>query len=396
MKRIIRMLVVCALAISMAVMSYGDSSYVPQQIDSATYEQNLSRAYCLYNDLLDYWTDSETDTVLYPDTYGGAYVNDDGNLVILVTEQDYDIFDKIISINQVAFENTSISYSRLLIEKEKVVQAMLDPTNDLYGVLNAVGAVSHKRSVIVYIEDNGITTYSNDDEVADTIKDITGCECNIIIERGSDRPTLCNNNVLDSNSIVYPGYKIDVNYNGYVSYRSIAFWAYDRYGNLGVVTAPHSTLQVGMPMSYYGKDFGSCTQAVFGGNVDAAFIKMENSGFTPSTFFTGPGFDLNGNYYIDDFASNGPERYPIYTIGARSGPQTGYVISGSVTTAYGITDCVVASNYADKGDSGGLAVIKVNGQYLIAGIITGKTASNTVGFTKAKHAIQTLGLTVYH
>lgn len=390
MKVIIKMIITVILVLAMTVTSYGYTSDIQLEVNSTSYKQNASRAYELYNDLLDYWTDSESDTVIYPDVYGGSYVNDDGHLVILVTEQNYDAFNDAIPISEVIFENVSVSYSKLLTEKDKVVQAMLDPTSDLYGIVTSVGVVSSDSSIVVYVVDDGISAYSSDAEYADSISDIA--ECDIIVERGNNGLPPQNNYVSTSNYTVNPGSKISVNYSGYSSYRSIAFWAYDSSGNLGVVTAPHSTLQVGMPMTHNGSNFGTCTQAVFSGNVDAAFIKMEYDGFTPSTYIPGHGFSLNGGNVSGEL----PLNYTVYTVGAKSGPQVGKVTAQSVTTGYGISECVVASNYADYGDSGGLAAVEVNGKYYVAGIITGKTSTNNVGFTKVKPALNTLGLTIYH
>lgn len=389
MKEIIKMMITVILVLGLTVSSYGYTSDVQPEVDSASYNQNASRAFEMYNDLLNYWTDSKSDTIIYPDVYGGAYVNDDGHLVVLVTEQNYDAFKEAIPTSEVIFENVSVSYAKLLSEKDKVVQAMLDPASDLYGIVTSVGIISSKSSIVVYVADDGISTYSNDTEYTNAIKYIT--ECDIIIERGNNGTTP-QNNYTTANYTVNPGSKISVNYNGYSSFRSIAFWAYDSSGNLGVVTAPHSTLQIGMPMTYSGSNFGECTKAVFSGNVDAAFIKMEYTGFTPSTYVPGHGFNLNGG----NVAGELPLNYTVYTVGAKSGPQVGKVTAQSVTTGYGISECVVASNYADFGDSGGLAAVQVNGEYYVAGIITGKTSSNNVGFTKVKYALNTLGLTIYH
>ena len=73
-----------------------------------------------YNELLDEWT-SGVDTegnvnIAYPDYYGGAYIDDDKNLVILVTteiEVARKEISTIINLADIKFENVTYSFNQL-------------------------------------------------------------------------------------------------------------------------------------------------------------------------------------------------------------------------------------------------------------------------------------------
>ena len=86
-----------------------------------------------YNALLDKWAEDPrypSDThANFPPFYGGAYINNDKDLVIQTTELSEDIlvyFAAVIDLQDVRFEKVEYSFAQLLEEKEQIAAQMKD------------------------------------------------------------------------------------------------------------------------------------------------------------------------------------------------------------------------------------------------------------------------------
>ncbi|MCM1418955.1 MAG: S1 family peptidase [Bacteroides sp.] len=84
-----------------------------------------------YDELYDHFEQDENNNYIYPDNYAGEYIDDDYNLVLLITDSE-DSFYKDILINYdcVRFETVDYSYSELDELREKSVTDLLTISSD--------------------------------------------------------------------------------------------------------------------------------------------------------------------------------------------------------------------------------------------------------------------------
>ena len=112
-----------------------------------------------YNQLLVEWAfDKNYPNDIYadfPDFFGGAYIGDHGNLVILLTEQNEEIedyFADLIGLDNVIFEMTDYSFATLISESDAAAAAVNDVNASYHGAISSVG---------ISIPDNAINVYVN-------------------------------------------------------------------------------------------------------------------------------------------------------------------------------------------------------------------------------------------
>jgi len=246
-----------------------------------------------------------------------------------------------------------------------------DSIDEFYSNINGVGLSLQNNAVVLYYvseRDDAISfVHSNIQSVVST----DNVEVSIVKER--DAPC----GPLDL------GTKIND--------RSIGFWAQDSAGNVGIVTAPHSSIAYGANMHINGITFGTAQTPYFSGNTDAVFVKRTNSFYTPSQYVPTHGFTLYSGSYISPVVGT-----TIYSKGITSGAKSGVITDLYYTTAYGISNVAVTTATADSGDSGGTVAAGGNStnRYL-AGIITGRTAMNYyLLYIQATYILSNCGVTV--
>lgn len=130
--------------------------------------------------------------------------------------------------------------------------------------------------------------------------------------------------------------------------RSLGFWCYNSSGVLGFVTAPHASIIIGQPIYYNGTLAGTAQTPYFAGSVDAVFIKRTNQDVLATRYVANSGFSLASSLYISL-----PVNSQTYSSGISSGYQSGVVQDVYLTTADGITNCVLSTATCAQGDSGG-------------------------------------------
>lgn len=112
-----------------------------------------------YNQLLVEWAfDKKYPNDIYadfPDFFGGAYVGDHGNLVIMLTRKDEEIedyFEELIGLDNVLFELSDYSFETLVAESDAAAAAMNEVNDKYHGAVSSVG---------ISIPDNAINVYVN-------------------------------------------------------------------------------------------------------------------------------------------------------------------------------------------------------------------------------------------
>lgn len=165
-----------------------------------------------------------------------------------------------------------------------------------------------------------------------------------------------------------------------------------RNGVEGIVTAGHFA-SIGDSITYSGTTFGKCTDSVYSGAVDAAFIEITNSDYTPSNTINDTSNALSTTISEPGVGT------VINKSGMKTGATSGKVISTNVTwTINGVTftNLTSADYSADSGDSGGVvySYISSTGARLTLGIHKGRR-DGYAHFIKANEINSALSTTRY-
>lgn len=386
MKRLL--VLVGMLVVITSVCTIPKTVYAADIIEESEKQQILeNEANEKYNKLLEIWAYDplyvDDVNAMFPDFYGGAYINHEKELVIQVTDYSEEVikyFENIIDLTNVKFEEVKYSFNDLNQAHDEIVKRMGEKSTDSFMTnVSGVGVSIPENAVTLYlvIPEEEAYTESIKKEIYENLSNFEKIKVISVSEK--DTP---------ASAAVYPGSKI----SNSTSNRSVGFWAKDGSGNLGIVTAPHSTLSSGQNLSIGSRTFGTTATPYFSGNVDAVFVKRTNTYFTPSRNVPGHGFSLKSSGYTSLAVGS-----TTYSNGITSGSQTGQVTDINYTTSYGISSCVVTSAPCDHGDSGGIvAGSGTSSSRYIAGIITGKQGGTSyVMYVKATYIMSTLGISVY-
>lgn len=335
-----------------------------------------------YNQLLYNWaydkacvSDINAD---FPEFYGGAYIDDDKNLVIQVTELDESVencIEDIIDIENVEFEVVEYSFARLMEEKQKIEEKAWNNSKNRVTSIVGVGLDIYDNEVEVYLcdADTAFGVYPLSENV---VSDFEHISYQYVDEE--DRPA----------EIVFPGGEISSG----GSSRSVGFWAENSSGQVGIVTAPHDTLSARDTVYVGNTAFGIAETPYFSGNVDGVFIRRTNTNFTPSRYVQGGGFSL-----VADATTTLPVGATTYSYGKASKYQEGIIQTITYTTSYGISNVVVTSAPSVAGDSGGIvAGSGTTSSRYVAGIITGRQGgTGYLMYIRANGLLSRLGVSVY-
>ena len=311
------------------------------------------------------------------DFYGGAYINDFGNLVVCVTD-DYDPSSNTIEAytgnDDIAIESVAYSFNTLLQEQEKITE--------LYENLKDM------KSNNSTLAENGITDRSQVQDLLDAIRSTYIDEENnclvIEIENLTDEKIEIFQKIFSVKDFIefeegytvtttagwYPGKEIFTEKGrlstGYPVYFTNGTGQRDR----GFITAGHSY----EPGDLVYKDgegkgvLGVCVDSKFSGNTDAALIQITVSNYDISDITYYSGTTLN-----TDIISLPSQGTTIYKEGAASKKTDGKVESTSAVVFYDdatITDVYKTSVENIPGDSGGVA-------YSTTGAIVGSMSGST-------------------
>ena len=382
MKRLCSVLLLIVMIISVGVMPRENATADTQREQMTQEKNNIEKreddALYKYNTLLKCWAYdgvvSDTNAA-FPAFYGGAYIDEEKNLVIQVTSLDEGIkkyFSDLIDINNVRFENVKYSYSELLEEHSRIKKVLYkEKKNNLEKLVVGVGLKLVANSVRVYLDcDNNMLENKDFVRKMEEILDVSDS----IIFEAEEKIT-----PVDA---LYPG-------DG-IHYRSVGFWAVDNNGDYGIVTAPHHTIYSGSSVYVGGTCFGNAATAYPEGNCDAVFVKCNNSNFLPTRYVPTAGFYLSSTDTIYVC-----ERTMVYKRGNTTGYTYGMVDDVCCATTK-VNDAVRAFLYVKGGDSGGIVAAGGNSYYRYAnGLIFGSTSNTVCYYSKVQNVLSTLGVSLY-
>lgn len=325
----------------------------------------------------------------FPDSYAGAYVNRNYNLVVLLSE---DTIANTRSLsraqtsmlqaagdNDIIFSSAVFPYSHLVSLMDAIYQYIESGRNGTEG-FNVVNYCidDFENSVMVGLEEAGL---SNIMAFKSAVCDSDALAFSVAAP-----------NSVETDYRLYPG--------GGLSNGSIGFRAVKRQNNketYGFVTAAHCYNpgdSVGYPDNPY-LLFGTASSLwQYSGNLDAVFIESDYD-------FS---MDINGTdeklrSAIDGALAQGDS---VLKSGKRTGATTGIIrsFSYSFTSEHGkhLTDFGAATYNSDNGDSGGIVASTRTANKYIGGIHHGHEIVNGVFlsyFCKAINITPTFGLSLY-
>lgn len=326
---------------------------------------------------------------IYPDYYGGMYANENGELVILVTEGSDNAYQKDLSqrcrSNNFIIEQCKYSYNELF---------------DVIKKLEAFQRNEANKENISSLKFYGFSLADNLNAICIQLGDMS--EANIAKFK---------NEVMDSPSIIFEksapiSFEASVNagqdilgaiVSGKGSAGSVGFRA-KRNTTAGVplsgiVISGHVIKKVGNPV-YLGSTtanvIAECQAMQFSGDVDAAFCFNKN------------GYE-GSNHISNDFQSLTPKTAELYigttvNMTGRNTTSSGMITStyASITVNGTTLSGIIQANYSSKGGDSG-AIVYTN-SLEIAGIHDAGPANGASGyryFISGKRIVTALGLTLY-
>ncbi|MDC2663193.1 MULTISPECIES: hypothetical protein [Bacteroidaceae] len=369
-------------------------------IESSVIEPELgmqSNAYESYESLMKLFA-NQTRTVddndkrnLYPDYYGGAFVNADDQLVVLISSSETNTQSveqiKTRLINNVLYQSCKYSYNQLNEVIERLKQSTIN-TSFLFDNVGMFGIDDEHNCVRVYLYNNTPAVVNEFKHVVLDTPMIEFSECTPII----------NNSLSCADSI--GTIKGDGGHRASVGYR-----AKDNQGNCGIVTAGHFIGTGGNlcdPVTF--ATIGECLSSRNNdGLIDAAFCKITSSQYAPTNKIA---YTANPN--IDTLSvdlAQPPQNLYVNMVGMRSGRKSGKVYIASMNVLDNnnhtiLTDVILAEYSTQEGDSGGIvyALTSSINKRSTVGINKGSTVINGKSYgvcIKAYLINQTLGLTRY-
>lgn len=299
----------------------------------------------------------------FAEEYAGAYFDEDHNLVVNVKNGKKSKFESENALSK-DFIVVEVDYSiQELKSAIKTLSVLLDGET-----LLAIERDDSQNSIIIY-------TYGDYAYIENEINQVTDFKNVIIKHRDSifENKLTATRYIVNGTSITVEDYGANTS-----TPLTVGFGAKNSNGEVGVVTAGHHGAPDGSDTycdSYFGR-CGDVKDSIFGGSVDASFVKLRSTIFTtykPSRSL--PNNEFYNNVYVNDDILD--DVYVQNTIvrfyGDDSGATTGKILSLDYTDSVGgvtISSGVKCDYKAVNGDSGGPVTVWF--------YLGGYTASKTV------------------
>lgn len=327
---------------------------------------------------------------VYPDYYGGVYVDNNRNIIVLTKKGATFVRSDLtrrMATDSYTLKECDYSYNELQALFEEITELWLDRNNDNL------------------FEDVSLVTFGINDVTNRVQIDLLDCsDINIQKFRQSikNSPMLSfekSYGKLKLTTDIHPGNKIE---NSKGSAASVGYRAI-KSGAKGFLTAGHFVSK-GDKVKMNGLEIGICEASEFSGNLDAAWIKITNNSYVPSST-TAMGVDLS----TQTIATPAVGTY-VNMEGFKSTLQRDKVLQANINGNYTYEDAngverttqvqnlTKAAYKCQKGDSGGV-VYTDDGA--LAGIQSGgsdnitPTQFNVSYYAKARYIQSGLGVALY-
>ena len=356
MKRYIALILTFIMMISVCVIGY--ASPEPSEEQRITNQIAANEQYNMLLQGLEQKKISRSSTIDY---YGGAYIDDDGNLVVCVTDDyatgSYEI-QSYTENDDIQICRVRYTYDEIKQEQERITALYQEYANALKDENMTGDTVSESVELIVsslrgtYIDEEKnalvVRIYELDEQKIAAFGEIFSSEEYIEFEMGYS-------SFSTSGTETKPGMRI---YTASGESLSAGYPVYYRapWGlqTLGFITAGHSFSEGD---SVYRdanctQTIGVCQESQFSGDMDAALIRIVNSSYAPS-------FTTNNNTVLIGYTTLAQGSY-VYKEGSTTGLTYGTILSTSGSVYYednsvNLTNVYVTSALVYLGDSGGVA-----------------------------------------
>ncbi|MGB3180439.1 MAG: hypothetical protein WBB45_03565 [Cyclobacteriaceae bacterium] len=313
----------------------------------------------------------------YPGYFGGAYIGDDGKLVVWIKGNAKKLKPQMAAIlgtDDVVIRRARHSFNYLKRVMNDLNVFKLNPTNAATSAnWNAYALMDADNEVIVELDD------FNDVKIAEFKR--------TVMNHPAIRFTKSSGPVIEEVNL-QPGCRASD--GGFVG--SYAFRAKDDIST-GMVVSGHQ-FSFGETLYEGGVPIGICVASRNSGSVDAAYIDVYESGYFPSNLVC----------VTNSTLSTTTSRPGVGTVvnkrGQKTGRTSGKILSTDATTSNSsgtvFTNLTLADYNSDNGDSGGIVYtyISSTGTLFTVGVHKGSN-SNGAYFSKADLALSALGVSRY-
>ena len=334
----------------------------------------------------------------FPQYFGGSYINTDGNMVVVVSEnirwdimkdEEWykDLVSRIGSGDFVVRQGTH-SYASLIETASEIVFGELRQHLNKYS-FNGLSIKSSENCVQVFVK--------NEEDIGPVTEVLKGKPCCVVRKDVEFKYTIG----------LYCGEGVRKNPNSDKATFSVAFRVKKTVNyatSYGFLTCGHAfngaSSNVYLPTSQTGLSTAvligtvSSAEQQSSGNTDAAVIRI-NGDVTPSNSIFGTVKQIHAGYFVVLQEGN-----TVCMRGSKTGYSTGTVDSPSasvITEGDSYYDMVIATYGCDYGDSGGAVFSQPNAyQFAYAvGIQSAILGNGDAVYTKVGNAINTIGFALY-
>ena len=378
-----------------------ESLPVTNQAETSVYEKQ-ARACFLYNQLLSsFRTDSRSGSeMLYPDYYGGAYADSDGNLVVYVCGPDSirgEIqLSRAVGSSDIKYVSCKYSLNELNNVLDTVTK--IATTTAAGAVIASAGINERDNSVEVFLTDYSESVVDNLRKVYDNPALVFLPGEHLSRQGATESITVCAGDTLETRT-----------YNPDKNHGSFGFRAHEK-GNPpveGIVTAGH-VIEKDDYCYFNGNTFGVCTKsAPYSLKADAAFIVPDTrwTNYTITNHIRKVAFAWISHIIIQPLAGqmvnfDGADNY-----GSGYIVNTSFVLFDSIKSIGKVViqqDLATATYKSANGDSGGVIFAPTQNyspnyqQMGTLGIHLGRYhKSNLAVFSKTQNVLDLLNLEIY-
>lgn len=285
-----------------------------------------------------------TPVYVYPDYFGGAYIDKEGNFVLVVVEgkenEAKNDFAKKLNGRKYILQKGKYTYSYLDSINEKFKEFLNGKASkNFYNNFYSSYLDVYANRYVIELKDinnkeviNEIMNFLGNPEGVEFINGTGGIELTV----GPNAGSKVNNGTYDS-SVAYRAKRTSDN-------------------KVGIVGSGHS-FSVGDPLKYLGNTIGSCVGSTYGGDYDGAFCLIPLSANAPTNAIQGTTDNLGLGYIFPGAGAS------VELSAQLLGLDWGTVINPSVNlgspvlgVAYTGLVSVSTSKDIQKGDSGGACI----------------------------------------
>lgn len=383
-----------ALSMITAVMFFPTMSLANAESPAASDEREIidekttrhlkeSKSAMQYEKLMNSFEETETDKLIYPDYYGGAYIDDNGEFVVCAVaenakekQSNLKSIKENINSSDFVVKNVTYSYNELEDMMEFLNEYKQSNHNSKI-TENWSGHFLSDRDNAIFVELNGM-----DDELISLFrKEVTDSSMITFINSGAQGVNCANLN---------PGRIINnptIGISGSMGYRA------RNDGKIGFVTAAHVGF-MGDIIKGKSSTIGKVTARQNWGSVDASFVEI-TSEHNPTNILDGTDVTLSTSI------KNPSQGSTVHKRGATTGHSSGVIRSTNASKEFDkslFTNLTLTSLNADSGDSGGIVYyIETSGASATrytSGIVKGLDNNGTY-YTKASLINSALGIKRY-